>query len=410
MILASCQNENSKVEEEFGGLDNQLIESLSELGSKKETFEINLQQINTIVCKNGTTLIIPKNSIVDQKEKVIEGNILIEVKENFQIPQNELNQEVKIFLGQRNQNGKINWGEQDGFSKALIPYPISFISRNKFPTECSDYFGITTDTSNKYFYNYYGNILDYENTFIATQEFSYRYHSTCWDSVVHIYVNNLDLNLWEADELVLNYFVRDSIRRVGFQVNYVPPNPKGGERTQQQKDAHQWLVNSAKESASNRIQTYKYFANQKLTKIDTTKMIDTTKLKGVDEFFLSYDALDFGWINVDFFYENPNSEKVKLIAKSNKSVPIVNLIFKDRMVILSGEERENLKYYFTKEEDGYNKLPKGEKAIIMAMGYEKDNIIFDDKEIIIGEKEVYELNLKEIDKEELKEKMKKYGS
>jgi len=83
--LASFQNEGKAVDEEFGGMENELIESLSEMGSKKEIFKINPQRPNTIVCPNGTTLILPKNSIISPKGEIVEEEIVIEIEENFKI-------------------------------------------------------------------------------------------------------------------------------------------------------------------------------------------------------------------------------------------------------------------------------------------------------------------------------------
>jgi len=269
-----------------------------------------------------------------------------------------------------------------------VPYPIKFISKNQFATECPDYYGITTDTSKNQYYNYYGELTDFENTLLATKEFADRYHSACWEDVVKIYAENLDKNLWEIDEMVVDYFVQDSIERVKFETSGI-----------RAKAYSNWVI-----------QRYKMFASQKLTKIDTTKLIDETKLKNINSTMISYDAIKFGWVNVDFFYKDPKAVPIKLIAKTNQKALLINLIINGRNVILSGSEYSENEYWFTKNKDGYNKLPKGENATIIAIGISNNELQFGEKEIVVGKNEVEAIEMVTISGIELKVKLKKYSS
>ncbi len=462
LALLGCNENNPKetaelVNQEYGNIQSELIDSLQLISGENQKFQIDNFHTNTIVAKNGTTLIIPENAIVDINGKRIQGEITIQLKENFtipdfiisnlqtihndrilesngmlyfsaqdengnelkiadnnsiriQIPQKYLNNDAKIFLGNRDSDGLINWEEKEEPAKTLVPYPIKFISKNRFPTECLDYYGITKDTIKNKYYNYYGEITDFENTLLATKEFANRYNLTCWEDVIKIYSENLDKNLWEVDEMLVEYFIQDSIKRVEYLINDIHPGPNGGPRTNEQIEAHEWLVNNAKRHGRWTIQLYKNFASQKLTTVDSTILIDTVKLENINSAMISYDAMKFGWINVDFFYEDPKAVPVKLIAKTNRKAPLINLIINGRNVILSGSEHSSNEYWFTKNEDGYNKLPKGEKATIIAIGLNESELLFGEKEIVIGESEIENLELKAISGKELKIELEKLGS
>ena len=66
-------------------------------------------------------------------------------------------------------------------------------------------------------------------------------------------------------------------------------------------------------------------------------------------------------------------------------------------------------YWFTKNEDGYNKLPKGEKATIIAIGINNLELLYGEKEIVIGESEIVNLEMIAISGNELKIELNKYG-
>ncbi|WP_224998733.1 hypothetical protein [Cesiribacter sp. SM1] len=463
LALSSCTANEGKEgksaipDQEWGTIPLGLKDSLIAIAPQKQLFEINPAAPNTIVGEKGTTIIIPKNAIVDQLGNAVTGTVSIQLKENFsmadyvlsnlqtvhhesiletkgmiylaatdrngnslkiandksiriEIPQDELNKNAKIFLGNREEAGLINWDKIEEPAKTLIPYPIRFISENRFPTECSNHYGITTDTLTDKYYNYYGKLTDYENTLLATKEFAERYHTTCWNEVLEIYINNLEKNLWEIDELVIEHFIKDSIEEVSYYLNNPPPKVNGQAVTKEQWKARKWLIENAQYWGHLHIEQYKYFASQKFTRVDTTKLIDASKVKDLNTAFMAYDAMNFGWINVDYFYEDPKAVPVKLLAKTNAAAPIINLIFKDRNIILAGSEQQANEYRFTRNTEGYNKLPKGEKAIIVAIGYEGSSLTYGEKEITIGENEQENIVLATITGEALKNKLMKYGN
>jgi hypothetical protein len=453
VILQSCIKKE-KVDEEFGNVPYHLKNVLMKIGSEKQSFSILTSQANTIVGKGGTIILIPKESIVDQNNSPVLDSVVIEIKEHFnlidylssnlqtisndsllvtqgmvyisvkdkngnelkvakgatirfEIPNLDYRNNSLVFIGKRDDSGSMNWNLPNEQTKTMVPLPIRFISKNKFATECADFYGITRDTVNNQYYNYYGNVDEFENTLLATKEFQNRYSWYCWKEILEIYVKNLDKNMWEIDEMVVQHLKKDSIEMVEYSNNNPPPIVDGNPITKDQWSAHESLLESSKESSGRAIKLFKFFANQKLTKIDLTQLIDTTKIADLNSAFISYSAMDFGWVNVDYFYDDPQSIPIKLIAKTNVPAPLVNLILKNKNVILSGIDKGGNEYWFTKNEAGYNKLPKGDTAIIMAIGIKQNELLFDKVEVIIGQQEVVDLTLKSIQGEKLKEQLEK---
>jgi hypothetical protein len=443
LLLVSC-NQEKKLNSEFGLFSTEFVDSLKTISNPAENFELNATENNTIVAKNGTILIISPNSFVDINGNFI-SNVTIVIKENFemsdfilsnlqtkhndeilestgmiylsatdekgntlslspdkkirvQIPQNKSDDNSKIFLGTRVENGTINWQNIEEPSKSLIPYPIAFLAKIA-PWRC-----LESDIVNVYEEKFKNN-KKFENTLVATKEFAERIG--CDDEILEIYLNNIEKNLYEIDEMIVNHLVKDSMDYLNSWIFKKSPNPYGGPRTKAQKDAHKWMVDNSSKNYHDWINRYREFAKQKLTKVDTTKIIDTTKLKEINKAFISYDASSLGWINVDVFFNDPKSEVIELIAKTNQEVQIINLILKGRNVILNGFEKGDNEYSFTKNKEGYNKLPKGEKALITAIGYVNGILTFGKTEIILGKSKIEVLDMKEVSASELKEEIKK---
>lgn len=453
IVLISCA-ERKPIDSEFGSVPELLKGVFTEIGSKKQSFTILPTVSNTIVGKEGTIVLIPKESIADLAGEVIEDSVILSIKEHFnlsdyilsnlqtvsdtsilvsrgmiyinatdksgndlkivkgknirlEIPNQNNDNADKIFVGQRDEDGSISWTLPIEQTKTLIPLPIRFISKNRFPTECLDFYGITKDTLNKQHYNYYGDVEKYENTLLATKEFRDRFSWYCWKEVLQIYIDNLDKNMWEIDEMVVKHLKRDSAERVKWSQDNPPPMVDGNPITKDQWNAHKSLVEMGQEASRMAIETFEFFASQKLTKIDPTQIVDTSKIGDINKAFISYSALDFGWVNVDFFFDDPRSIPIKMIARTNTPATLINLIIKNRKVILTGFEKGNNEYSFTKNDDGYNKLPKGDTAIILGIGIKDNNIVFDKSELVIGQKEIINLNLKKIEGSELKEILEK---
>jgi len=457
IALSSCKtiSKTNLVNAEFGNIPAMLIDSLKFIGQEIQQREIDPAKDNVIKGKYGTVIYIAANSLVDENGMPVSSKTIIELKEHYSIadfitsnlqtvhktdilqtqgmiyfsakkadgttvkidnskpvrvefPVKEKIDQAKIFTGERDENGNLNWVEISEPSKYLIPYPIHFISKNRFSTECLDFYGITRDTLKNKYFTYFGDLSKFENTLLATREFKERYDVACWKEVLNIYANNLDKNLWEADELMVKYFIKDSVERVNLEINSRPLGINGAAPTKAQEDAYAWLIIHEKESAHRMITIFQNFAEQKLSKIDPTKRIADTTVAEMTKAFMAYDALEFGWVNVDYFYKDPKSSNIKLIAKTNEVAPLINLIIPNRNVILSGILKDDNTYYFTKNQDGYNKLPKGERAIIIALSIVDNKLHFAEKEITIGQSETESIELKATTAETVKARMKNY--
>jgi hypothetical protein len=464
IAFQSCKSDKSTNSNNslFGNLPTQLVDTLKQIGQLIQVREIDPTKDNIIIGDSGTKILISANSIVNAQGKTISDKVKIELKENYTFADfvtsnlqtisndellqtqgmiyfnatsgNDLNLKIdkdkpiriefpvrdivagaKIFKGQRDKNGNINWDTAADPIKSLIPFPIRTLAPQFFG-ECPKDFGITKDR--KYYNEHKGDIYltfdtisKYENTLLATREFKERFYSYCMPDLTKIYIANLDKNLWEIDEMMVQYFIRDSTERVNLSINNKPtPFFKGQTVTRKEQwQAYQWLIDHDKEYGHNMIEFFKIFAALKLTKIDQTKKIDTSVIKETTTAFVAYDALEFGWVNVDYFYKDPKAEKTKLIAKTNKEAFIINLILPNKKIILTGIQKSDNTYWFTKQEDGYNKLPKGEKAFIICMSITDNKLYFAEKEIIIGQSEIETLNLMETNGETVKAKLKNYG-
>ena len=84
IIFLSC-SEKRQVDSEYGNISGQLRTVLTEIGSEKQLFSILASQPNTIVGKEGTIILIPKESIVDQNSNLFTDTVIIELKEHFKL-------------------------------------------------------------------------------------------------------------------------------------------------------------------------------------------------------------------------------------------------------------------------------------------------------------------------------------
>jgi len=455
----SCGLDKQASSSLFGNLSPQLVDTLKLMGPKMQTKDIDPSKDNILIWDGGTRFIIAPNTFVDDKGDPYTDKVTFEVKENhsladyitshlqtahgdellqtqgmiyftargkngetlginknrpirIELPVNDITPDAKIFKGHRDQSGHMDWDTIIEPSKRLIPVPIRLLA-SRSVGECPAYFGITSDTAyyNKYkIYYTFDTVSKYENTLLATREFLSRYYYLCMPDLTNIYIAHLDSNMWEIDEMMVEYFIKDSTERVNFDIKHLPQTFNGEPIKQFQWDAHHSIIETDKKVGHNYIEAFKKFASQKLTKIDPSRKIPDSTIAATNSPFVSYDALGFGWVNVDYFYKDPQAEKIKLIAKTNKDAAIVNLILPGKKIILTGIPKGDNTYWFTKREDGYNKLPKGEKAIIFCMGLDGNKLFFADKEITIGEKEIETIDLMEANSAVIQARLKSYDT
>jgi hypothetical protein len=209
---------------------------------------------------------------------------------------------------------------------------------------------------------------------------------------LNIYINNINKDLLEADELVVKYLILDSAKHLSYELNLFSRD-SGESLTERQVVAHEKNIDGAKEYGSRMATRFREFANQRLTKIDSLRINSDTTLLGIEKVFVAYDATEFGWVNVDYFYRDPRAKDIKFCVKVNGPGQLINLIIPSRNVILSGTCEERGVYYFNKNQSDSIKLPEGELAFLVAIGIKDNQIYFTKKRIVIGQKEIEELEL-----------------
>jgi hypothetical protein len=451
----------------YGNIPTELVKELEKISPETQKFTFDPSIENTIICDSGTVLIIPSNTIVDQNGNEISEKITVKLKEHFsvgdyllsnlqtmhngellesggmiyinaydakgeelkiadgksiriEIPDNGNVKNPQIFLGARNSEGIMNWGEMQSPDKSLAAYPILYISRHHLPpgygTECPEFYGIVNSeiSGSDVYYYLQGDILKYEKTLLATKEFKSRYDTYCDPELVKLYIDNIEKNMWEIDELFVQKLIQDSIDAVGYYANDQRTN-----LTDTQIEAREWLIKEDKEHYKILLQQFRSFASQKLERVDTSIPVDSNTFINYLSDANSYDeynnafkaktalnATEFGWINLDVIYKDPRSVKMDIKVVTNKPASTVTLILKESDVMVNAYLREDDSFSFTRPNKGYNKLPKGAKAILVAIGYENDKVTFAMKEIVVGANKTEQLKMKSITVQSLEKKLK----
>jgi hypothetical protein len=210
----SCKNDktNNSNNSLFGNLPTQLTDTLEQIGQKIQIRELDPTKDNLIIGDNGTRIFISANSIVNDEGKTISDKVKLKLKENYsfadfitsnlqtlshsellqtqgmiyfnaisgnnlnlridknkpiriEFPVNDIITEAKIFKGEKDKNGNINWDTIGDPSKSLIPFPIRILAPQSFG-ECPKDFGITSDRN--YYNEHKGDIyLTFDTTSIA---------------------------------------------------------------------------------------------------------------------------------------------------------------------------------------------------------------------------------------------------
>jgi hypothetical protein len=482
LVMVACNDPKpleTAVDTEFGNLPAALIDSLKPIGAPMQMLSMDAGKDNVLKGKSGTTLYVPANSLLDVNGKPVSGTVTLELKEHFsmadyvasnlqtvhgedilqtqgmiyfsakdaagaklsidknkpiriEIPVKEADTDAKIFLGQRDADGRMDWTNVEEPNKLLIPYPIRALAAYQVYGECPQDFGFLREDDPRWsqpknsteLYYTPGDITQYENTLLATREFRERFRMHCMPYITNVYLEHLELNLWEIDELMVDYYIADSIARVGYEVEFKPRSLNGGPPSKEQVALHQRSIEETKENCHRYIQTFREFAAQKLTKIDESRKVPADLLAEVNNdapafdsaqaivnsAYIAYEALEFGWVNVDVFFKDPAAVPIQLFAETNRPSDMVQLIFPARNIVLSGSSVDGKRYSFTQTTEGYHKLPKGEKATLLCLHAADGKLFFAKKDIVIGQNQTEKLDLVETSVAKVKEQLATLGS
>ncbi len=405
----------------FNSFQSQRIfEKLSE--SEQVFSNLSLVADTVIKCKKGTEIYIPQNCFVNKygqevndsiSIKVIEANsfndflnlklqtssngdllstagmMFIDVSRNdeplqlkdsskmyFEFPAISDESDLKLFSGERDSLGNINWTEDSPIDNQLIPLPLKELNLKYYT-----FYKFTNERLGIYYLDSVI-IIDsiYENTFIATEEFEYRFNalmtkSSIWwegnenymnnlndtDSwekymtkknkvfkincePLKIYLENTDKPLWYADSLVQDYLrrkaVKDSVRWSKTQYSWKNQNVFF------QSSMFEYYV-------AERLTNSKYFNLKGLTPTKPNlkeKLIQKgyTESEAIEQVFINRARLKFikkrndarkrrkleieadsainsgvmlkfgtnklGWINIDRYYQDPRAKEVELLV------------------------------------------------------------------------------------------------
>lgn len=157
----------------------------------------------------------------------------------IKVPTDELKANMKLFKGVKNEAGSINWVDPKPLSRDLIPvdiesldfYPPDYIKalhdlglyKNDKHYLDSLYYAFSaekkqpeSESESCYDYKRIEPVSietiwnsKYNNTLLATKEFEERLqylHTTCQNEALELYINNLDKNMYEIDEMVVSLF------------------------------------------------------------------------------------------------------------------------------------------------------------------------------------------------------------
>lgn len=381
---------------------------------------------NTIVGKNGTIIIIPANAIVGQfgmalsdlitinlieafssqdfmlsklntstKEQSIASNgaVYISATDEFgyelefakdkyirvQMPHNKHIAKSALYSSKRGSDEYINRTSRVNPSTTAVLYPISYVSKN-YSNSCPDDFGITTDTINKP-WNLYGKVIDFEKTILATLEFRERYQYGCTDSIVNIYIDNLNKDLWESDLKVVEYLKRDSARIIS---QYFKQNKSKNE------------VKTIKKSKVNQINKFYEFSKQKIKHIDTLLLVDTGSVKSLKHNYISFDITAYCWYSYDYPVTGTNSNIAELTVNIDYDNGILFLLGKE-MIITDFAVLDSKQHQFV--------LPLQEEFSIVFINKENGKYNFATKKITLNNSDTISMSAKSCTKSFLVEEL-----
>jgi hypothetical protein len=369
--------------------------------------------------------------------------------------------DLRIFSGNRDSTGAINWTETNTLSKKMVPLPLHIFD---FTYWKSNNYGRRGKRSHNTYSN--GIFLDPKdtqtfkqkhlaNTFIATKEFQKRFFAITaaeWNiglytcivqpkkehgtivvdtTISNIYLNNLDKELWYCDSVAYAY-LNKCVEKYGLELRtgYYSLNGYEG------YDSFPNLVDVFKNFYEERFTTVTNIPTDvELWKYDAR---DQLALKGykeweVDEIMNAYEQqriimnaisdkkaaamlstnsfaiAKLGWVNCDRFYKDPSARPATILAnitnKDSFQFTSTSLVLNNRRVLLNGTLNQNNTYSFTTPNSIYANLPMGEKATLVAMSYKNGKPYLAMKELVLEEKANYSLNMEETSVPEINRKL-----
>lgn len=371
---------------------------LVEVNSIEDVIKTNLQTTSgEKILQTGGMFFIDAKEDNKPLEVAENKSIYIEVQSDYKDPQ------MKIFDGEFDNNGVIDWTTSGNLENTLIPIPLNLIDFHKCDFECA-------------FSKEQIDLLinpKFENTFIATREFEDRCCAmnvaTCdWfnglsQKFLDIYTNNIDKPLYYSDSLVVAYLTANYKDKIDTSRKF------DWDETGWTTYMFQFFTQLKNQNLSNTINFDKLGINETttpeelisngLSKSDAEKAIaffkqqkqiiksretekQTSRLASY-----SFSINKLGWVNVDRFIDDEKTEPstflVDIMSEDSLDYVSVSLVIPNYKVVVFSIHNDKNSYSFTKKNDGYGKLPVGQDAILVAFSYKDDIPYFGKKKIKI---------------------------
>jgi hypothetical protein len=391
-LIYGCSNESKKnitpIDARIFQLENSLSPLFDSIRIPSQKFIINNSSDSLILCKEGTSIFINKNTFIDEYgnfpdtieieivevktisdilrtnlQTVSDDNILqtggmlfIDAKSNGKplkicdstsifIESNSkyLDTRMQLYYGDIRENGQINWSNEKQLEKTLIAIPLELLDYNFCSWECWYSKEQIQELKNK----------NHENTYIASREFEYRMcsfsTSTCdWTNgldqkIIEIYIDNIDKDLSYSDSLVAEYILRvygdkiDTTKQFNFSINdWFSHMYKSAVEFSKQKLTQPLNFNELGITDSTSIDELlskgytKPYSQKILAQYEIRKhTIADLKNKEKTQRFASYsfEVNKLGWINIDALLidENMKESDFTVEVNSNDSLKYISL-------------------------------------------------------------------------------------
>lgn len=204
---------------------------------------------------------------------------------------------------------------------------------------------------------------------------------------VHLsYVKNLDKPLWVADSLAIVLLKEDLS-------NFEEEEKTGAD--------YKFHLNCYNKLLKFKAERKTSFAKERLTQENREKLQAAYEKIAMDKLIQSFRIRTFGWHNIDFFYRKTELIPTVLVVDCNKAVQSVALVLADVKSVIQGTANSNNQFCFGFTGECETRLPHT-KAYVIALGQEKGQLLFAQKEILIGQDKEVELDLQPSSKKEIK--------
>ena len=336
---------------------------------------------------------------------------------------------MQLFIGDLFE-GSVNWIKSGKLeSDYLISVPLDLLEFGICGWECA----FTEDQISEM------KKSEFQDTYISTREFEQRMcelafltceqYNPLIDNILKIYKDNIKRNLSYADSMVVKHFeeiygdIIDSnyIKDVfhfdekgwitGMYMNYLALAKQGLSKPLS-VNGIDWNSNISRvelekkgysEKDIDKIISYKNSRNRVMQELK-----DEAVIRKIASY--NFNINELGWINIDAFLDDPTCKEsdfeVVISSKDSINTISVSLVIPSRKVSVFSITNHGNTYSFTKNKEGYRKLPINERAFIVAIGVNKGVPFFGMKEIKIPRNGTIQLNIKQTEKDIIEREIK----